>query len=539
MRSCGWRWSIIPAIDREHRIGSLFLNPGGPGSSGIDFVREAPPIAFQLLPRFDWIGFDPRGVGASEPAVDYDEQAETFEPMTPDTFDLRTLLQRGRALSRLCLNRDPAFLASLTTANRARDLDLLRAAVGDKRLSYVGLSWGGMLGETYSGLFPGRARALVLDSPINRDVWLNEPFDAATEQIVGLEASLDRFFAACAGDRATCRFGASRAPEDAFDKLLARLDATPLDVGDGRSIVGHDLRGIALESMYSKRFWPPLAAALAAAEAGDGALLRDLADTVMGEGYDLLYDVFSTYISVERRYPRRTAPYLRYAEHVFALSPHFAFGAYETISERFWPVQPRGAFYGPYSHAAKATPALVMHTTNDPATPYEWGRRVVRDLGNARLLTYRGDGHGVVTDLNPCVLAALVPYLKSHAAARGRRLRPGRPVRGASGRGRRHRRGERALARPLNARYGRGIMSPISRGFRRRRTEQDVDPGRLPPGQYLTRDFPVLSAGPTPRTPLDQWSLTIDGAVDEPRARGRGRSSSPCRPRRSMSTSTA
>ena len=93
-------------------------------------------------------------------------------------------------------------------------------------------------------------------------------------------------------------------------------------------------------------------------------------------------------------------------------SPHFAFGAYETISERFWPVQPRGAFYGPYSHAAKATPALVMHTTNDPATPYEWGRRVVRDLGNARLLTYRGDGHGVVTDLNPCVLAALVPYLE-------------------------------------------------------------------------------------------------------------------------------
>ena len=401
-----------PAIDREHRIGSLFLNPGGPGSSGIDFVREAPPIAFQLLPRFDWIGFDPRGVGASEPAVDCDEPAEPFEPMTPDTFDLRTLLQRGRALSRLCLNRDPAFLASLTTANSARDLDLLRAAVGDKRLSYVGLSWGGMLGETYSSLFPGRARALVLDSPVDGDVWLNQPFDAATEQIVGFEASLDRFFAACAGDRATCRFGAGRAPEDAFDELLARLDATPLDLGDGRSIDGHDLRGIAFESMYSKRFWPPLAAALAAAEAGDGALLRDLADTVMGEGYDLLYDVFSTYISVERRYPRRTAPYLQYAEHVFALSPHFAFGAYETISERFWPVQPRGAFYGPYSHAAKATPALVMHTTNDPATPYEWGRRVVRDLGNARLLTYRGDGHGVVTDLNPCVLAALVPYLE-------------------------------------------------------------------------------------------------------------------------------
>src|SRR5688572_14248542 len=75
-----------PAVDREHRIGTLFLNPGGPGSSGVDFVRGAPPIAFELLPRFDWVGFDPRGVGASEPAVDCDELAEPFEPMTPDTF---------------------------------------------------------------------------------------------------------------------------------------------------------------------------------------------------------------------------------------------------------------------------------------------------------------------------------------------------------------------------------------------------------------------------------------------------------------------
>jgi pimeloyl-ACP methyl ester carboxylesterase len=401
-----------PALDQEHRIGSLFLNPGGPGSSAIAFVREAPPIAFQILSKFDWIGFDPRGVGASKPAVDCDELPEPIELMSPDTFDLHTLLQRGRALGRLCLNRDPAFLASLTTANAARDLDLLRAAVGDKKLSYLGLSWGGMLGETYASLFPGRARALVLDSPVDGDVWLNRPFHAAGEQSVGYEASLDRFFAACIAHREACRFGLDAdTPEDAFDDLVARLNETPIDLGDGRTLDGQDLLTITSENLNAKRNWPALATALAAAEAGDAEALRDFGDDVMGEGFDLLYDVFSTYLSVERRYPRRLRPYLENAEHQFTVSPHFAFGDYEKVSELFWPIEPRGAYYGPYRHEPTATPALVLHTTNDPATPYRWGKRVVRDLGNARLLTYRGDGHGVVTDLNPCIIAALVAYM--------------------------------------------------------------------------------------------------------------------------------
>src|SRR4051794_26234539 len=134
-----------PALDPEHRIGSLFLNPGGPGLSAVDFVRTAPPLAFQLLSRFDWVGFDTRGVGGSRPAVDCAEIAP-FTAMTPDTFDLHTMLDRGRAIARRCLNRDPRFLASLTTANAARDMDRLRAAVGDRKLNYLGISWGGLLG---------------------------------------------------------------------------------------------------------------------------------------------------------------------------------------------------------------------------------------------------------------------------------------------------------------------------------------------------------------------------------------------------------
>ena len=403
------------ALDQEHRIGSLFLNPGGPGGSAVDFVREAPPVAFGLLARFDWIGFDPRGVGASEPAVDCDELTAPFEPMTPDTFDLPTLLGHGRALAKLCANRDPAFLASLTTANAARDMDVLRAAVGDKRLNYLGLSWGGMLGETYTSLFPGRTRAVVLDSPVDGDVWLNQPLHAGEEQDVSGERSLQRFFAACTAHREICGFAAgAESVEDAFDDLLARLDETPLDLGGGRTIGGNDVRAVAFDSMYNKGAWRPLAAGLTALERGDVDALGDFGSDLINAG--ILLEVFNTYVAVERRYPHSVAPYLEHAEHEFANAPHFApLGVYEAVYHRYWPVAPRGAFYGPYRHSASAPPVLVIHGTHDPATPYAWGKRVVRDLGNARLLTYKGDGHGVIPDFNPCVLGAAVSYLNDLA----------------------------------------------------------------------------------------------------------------------------
>jgi pimeloyl-ACP methyl ester carboxylesterase len=359
-----------PAVDQEHRIGSLFLNPGGPGASGIAFVRFAPPVAFQLLSRFDWIGWDPRGVGESRPAIDCDE-VPAFEPMTPDTFDLPKLLARGRALARRCLAGDPRFIASVNTGNAARDLDRLRAGVGDKKLNYVGISWGGQLGETYASLFPGRTRALLLDSPVDGDLNLNRPLRARLQQNASYEHSLQRFLAYS---------GISE------DELEARLEAD------------HDVHDVIAFALTSKFNWPALAAVIRSDE--DIPASDPDAD-----------DVLRTQLSVERRYPRRLRPYLESAEDIFAVAPHFAAGTYEGVLDLFWPIRPRGAFSGPFRHAESAPPALVLHTTHDPAAPYAWGRRVVRDLGNARLLTYRGDGHQVITDLNPCILAAAVGYL--------------------------------------------------------------------------------------------------------------------------------
>jgi pimeloyl-ACP methyl ester carboxylesterase len=362
-----------PAVDQEHRIGSLFLNPGGPGVSGIDFVRLAPPAAFQVLSRFDWIGWDPRGVGASRPAIDCDEPP-AFVPMTPDTFDLPKLLARGRALSRLCLQGDRRFLASVNTGNSARDLDWLRAAVGERKLNYLGISWGGQLGETYTSLFPGRTRALLLDSPVDADINLNRPLRARLQQNASFEHSLQRFLAW------------ADISEDDVDALLE-------DDDDGR------VQSFIVAGLYSKLRWPALAAVLRGEQD-----LPDPGDVADAD------DVLRTQLSVERRYPRRLRPYIESAEDIFAAAPHFARGTYEGVLDLFWPVRARGAFYGPFRHAESAPPALVLHTTHDPAAPYAWGKRVVRDLGNARLLTYRGDGHQVITDFNPCVLGAAVAY---------------------------------------------------------------------------------------------------------------------------------
>jgi len=380
-----------PALDQEHRIGSLFLNPGGPGGSGIEFVRTAPPPAFGLLARFDWIGWDPRGVGDSRPATDCDPVP--FEPMTPATLDLRRLLDTSRDLARACLNGDPRFLASVNTGNAARDLDRLRAAVGDARLNFIGMSWGGMLGETYASLFPGHARALLLDSPVDADRWLNDGMQAREDQNVGLETSLDRFFAATGIAEAT------------YDALVARLDSTPL-----AGVDGNDVLTFTLDSLYAKFFWPRLERVLRAAEAGDADGVRAIAG-YSDAGDDDMADAFRTYLFVERKHPRHLGTYLAAADRLFALAPHFAFGAYEGAKDLFWPVRPRGAYYGPFRNPKHATPVLVMHTTHDPAAPYAWGQKVVRELGNARMLTYNGDGHGVIPDFNPCALGAMAAYL--------------------------------------------------------------------------------------------------------------------------------
>jgi pimeloyl-ACP methyl ester carboxylesterase len=402
-----------PASDRAHRIGSLFLNPGGPGGSGVEMVLTAPPpVLERFSQRFDVVGFDPRGVGRSVPVIGCDP-TPVYPYMTPDTLDVPELLRRASERVQACVGGDDAsLLPYLTTGNVARDLDLLRAAVGDRKLTYFGASYGTMIGETYASLFPGKVRALALDSLLDGNTWLNHPIQARTEQLASFESSLDRFFTTCAAHQDVCRFGGDD-PETAYDELLATADALPLPAPNATPpgvMTGDDLRALGINAMYRKDDWPLLADALSKAAAGDASTALDLGRAI---GQADLEAPFLAYVANEARWPRDVQPYLDSGEQAFGLMDHFARGFfYEEVDRSLWPTRPRGAFYGPFRYPDGYPPLLVMANTHDPATPYAWARRFVEDLGNVRLLTFRADGHGAANSFDPCIVSALLAYLE-------------------------------------------------------------------------------------------------------------------------------
>jgi pimeloyl-ACP methyl ester carboxylesterase len=389
------------AADPATKIGSVFSHPGGPGGSGVDQVRNAPaPAIAAITRRFDLIGFDARGAAHSRPRIDCQvdqERAGVFaQPFVrPETLDVPVLVERTEQYLRRCLELQGDLLEHMSSADVARDLDLLRAAVGDERLNYIGHSYGSLVGATYASLFPGRARALVLDSPMDAETWANEPFEAIREQTAGLEHGLDRFFAA------------TGVTEAEFDDLLARLDAQPLG-----SLDGDDLR-VAAMSITSPTEWPGFAEAIAAAQQGDGGPLRAMTDVFYG-GVLFNSDLAVATQALDQRYPRRVGPFLRAGRHAAALFDHFALNSgYTELSYGLLPVSERDAFHGPFRNSHKSGPALVIGTKHDPWTPYVWAKRLTADLRNARLLTYDGDGHGAITSLNPCIVGHVLGYLEA------------------------------------------------------------------------------------------------------------------------------
>ena len=370
--------------------------------------------------RFDLVGFDPRGVGASRPAVDClsDAENELFsrQPFLRPGLSIRGLRAGARFYGERCLERNPGVLPYLSTANVARDLDLLRAAVGDARLTYLGFSYGTAIGATYASLFGERVRALVLDGAVQSATWHRDPIQAQEDFSAGFERALDRFFARCAAEQARCRFGGSD-PKAAFDALLGRLDATPLRQPDGRVVDGDALRLVALVTMYQPRLWQVLALAASRAEAGDGTIARQVADVAIGRDeqghFDPAGDQLLAVFALDGQWPHDTRVYVREGLQTARLYPHFFFNTgFPLLVYGKYPVRPRGVFRGPYRLAAGAPTALVVGNRYDPATPYADAVALTRELGNARLLTMEGDGHTAAFDgVSPCVDLSVTAYL--------------------------------------------------------------------------------------------------------------------------------
>lgn len=412
----------------EDRLGSLFINPGGPGGSGTEFVRLTfDSLLARLNERYDVVGFDPRGTGDSGGALDCAVNQETDGlyriPFARPTTSPAALLRKDAAYVSRCLERNRAMIPYVTTGNVARDLDQLRGLVGDPRLNYLGFSYGTFIGATYGAMFPGRLGRVVLDGPVNASGYVRTPSRDLDVQTSGFEESLGRFLDACKADQVACAGFGGDDPRGAFDALLRRADREPLSADsypdDPRPVDGDTIRWATSGLLYAKFLWPYLAQELAAAEQGDGGPLRAEADASWGlqpdGSYDPGTDRYFLIGAIDQvyGYPHHAlAPYLIAGARSYRSHPYYWYNnGYVELNYGLFGARPDGLFAGPFRIPARAATPLVVATTHDPATPYSGALSLTRDLGNARLVTMDGDNHTAYGGNSPCIDDAVEGYL--------------------------------------------------------------------------------------------------------------------------------
>ncbi len=401
------------ARDREHRIGSLLVNPGGPGASGVDYVSAAasslPP---EILDRFDIVGFDPRGVGQSNGVDCTDDLDPLYDAeFAPDDDAERAELEAAvQALVTQCAQRDGAILPYLTTERAARDLDRIREALGDDQLTYLGYSYGTYLGAWYAEQFPDRVRALVLDGAVDPAL---DATAVQIEQSKGFERALRLFLRDCAGDE-RCPFHNDGAPGKAYDRLRARIGETPLAGADGRELNGTLFDIGVTQALYAGRSsWSSLANVLAAAADGDPAGLIELADLYTGRNDDGSYgDMTEAFFAIGCADGPAVGGLegLRAIEYrVQRAAPRLGRSIVNnSMACAFWPVAPAAPAPLPASGAA---PILVLGTRDDPATPLAWAQGLARELDSGVLMTVGGERHTAFGGGNACIDGAVVRYL--------------------------------------------------------------------------------------------------------------------------------
>lgn len=400
-------------------LGSLLTNPGGPGASGVSFIRDSIDfgIGADLQRSYDVIGFDPRGVGEST-AVKCFDASEMDDYLfgiasaprnSPAWID--EVVAAGADFATACEQNSDGILGFIDTQSAARDLDLLRGVLGDAKLNYLGFSYGTFLGATYANLFPDRVGRLVLDGAIDPSV---PSIEVSTTQAIGFESALRAFMADCLTTK-TCAFRGTvdQAMAD-LGALLAAAERNPLLTADGRG-VGADtmLTGI-ITALYSQESWGFLRTALAAALTGEGEQILFLADLYYnreaGVYLDNSTEAFTAYNCVD--YPRVTdqaeidASTARVRAGAPTIAPFWLSDAPDSCES--WPVEPVGT--RGEIHAVGAAPILVVGTTNDPATPYEWSVALAEQLESGVLITRVGEGHTGYNKGNRCVDAAVEQY---------------------------------------------------------------------------------------------------------------------------------
>lgn len=401
-----------PANTQATKIGSMLVNPGGPGFGG-SFLAESAESYFSadLLDKFDIIGWDPRGTGESTPAVDCIDVYDTYFAVdpTPDTDAEKTaLVDASRKFADECGARSGRILPFVSTNNTARDMDTIRRALREDTITYFGFSYGSELGATWATLFPSTVRAAVLDGAVDPTA---DYMEAGLQQARGFEAELTKFLAKCSRTP-SCPFHNSGRAEAAFDALLSKLDKRPLVVSKTRTPVNQSVALVGVsQAMYSATLWPDLEQALADAQKGNGAGLLALNDSYFERHSDGTYgnelEAFLAISCLDDPGPSTVAGVDDYLSQFKKAAPRLWPGFTGSYVCQFWPAptDSRAKITG-----AGAGPIVVVGTTGDAATPLAGTRTMAATLEDGRLVVVsanRHTGYGV----NSCVVEAVDNYL--------------------------------------------------------------------------------------------------------------------------------
>lgn len=410
--------SVVKVSATGHKIGDLVVNPGGPGGSGVDFAVGGAGGFFRpaLMQHYDIVGFDPRGVGLSSPiSCGNTEQTDALveanpDPQTPAEWAqanaiAKTYFDRCRALS-------GDLVAHVSTVEAARDLDILRAALGQPKLTYYGASYGTFLGATYAGLFPRKVGRMVLDGAVDPALSSEQ---MTLQQAHSMDVALRSYVSDCVS-RSGCVLGSSvEAGVARVERLLAEAEASPLPTGSSRSLNGAlALYGV-WAPLYVRANWPQLTDALVEAiTQHSGKQLLALADSFVGRGpKDYLDNSVAAQNAVNCLDRDDYVPWQR----IGALVPAFL-KASPTFGRVFASLLASCEFYPVQTHhktsairAAGAPPIVVIGTTRDPVTPLAWARALASELQSGVLVTRNGDGHTAYSEGNACVNNAVENYL--------------------------------------------------------------------------------------------------------------------------------
>lgn len=413
--------TIEVAISRTRaageKIGSILMNPGGPGSSGLYLATQADGTA--IADRFDRIGFDPRGIGASEPEVRCltpeevdEERREPDVDVSPEGIEDTEAEHRDYAAQ--CVERTGAdVLAHVGTREVVRDMDVIRAVLGDEKLTYLGYSYGTRIGTAYAEEFPSNVRAMVLDGALDPD---QSPVDEAVAQGAAFQTAFDQFAADCAQTQ-TCPLGTDSARAVAeFRSLVDPLIDQPAETTDPRGLSYDDALTGAQQALYSQQLWRLLRAGLNELGDGRGDTLLRLADTYSGRledgSYTNIDDAFNAVRCVDGPPTTDRAAADEADARFRAAAPYLddgrATGNAPLDLCAFWPVPNTS---DPHVVDVEGLPTLVVvSTTNDPATPYQAGVELAAQL-RGNLVTYDGTQHTVAFSGVDCIDDPLVNYL--------------------------------------------------------------------------------------------------------------------------------